>query len=144
MTVFQAQFPHLDVLLKHATHGAGLKPLLPPFQLYALAPPAGLAVRLYAPTQLKAVHTTVPADGKGRKAKRVEEVKRVREEKKKQKEAAKARMKVVGMMVKGKLYGGTEQKKRDRQAKKEKRERVQQMVTNRQKRRKVKAKSKQD
>ncbi|KAJ9121606.1 hypothetical protein QFC22_002225 [Naganishia vaughanmartiniae] len=139
-----AQFPHLDVLLKHATQDGGLKPLLPPFQLYALAPPAALAAQLYAPTRLKAVHTTVPADAKARKVKRVEEVKRVRQEKKKLKEAAKARMKVVGMMVKGKLFGGTDQKKRDRQAKKEKRKRVEQIVETRQKRRKIKAKGKQN
>ncbi|KAJ9111699.1 hypothetical protein QFC19_001059 [Naganishia cerealis] len=138
INVRQARFPHFDVL-KRITQDAGLKPLLPPFQIYALAPPAELAAQLYAPTQLKAVHTTLPADTKARKAKRVEEVKRVREEKKQQKAETKARTKVVGMMVKGQLYGGTEQKKRDRQARMEKRKRVEQMVANRQKRRKVKA-----
>jgi hypothetical protein len=114
---------------------------MPPFPLHALAP-SSLATPIYAPTLLKAVHTTTPADIKGRKARRVSGVRRAREEqKRKRREQVERTRRTLGWKLGDKWYGGSEQKKRDRKEKWEKRQRVKDMIGNRKKKRAVKEKT---
>ncbi len=100
---------------------ANVKPVLPPFELNA--PPPLLETttttthETYAPTHLKAVLTTAPADPKSRKAARMVAVKEKREEKKAEKVKMKMRMKKEGVTIKGKLFGGTDSLKRQKKEK---------------------------
>lgn len=114
---------------------------MPPFPLHALAP-SSITTPIYAPTLLKAVHTTIPADVKGRKARRVAAVRVAREaQKRKKREEVERTRRTIGWKVGGKWYGGSEQKKRDRKGKWEGRKRVEGLIKDRKKKKAIKDKT---
>jgi hypothetical protein len=100
-----------------------IRPPLPSFPIQAYDPtiPDSFPVGpVYAATQLKAVHTTALKDPKGRKIQRLEQVKAKRIERKEKNVAARERMKKEGVMICGKLRGGTDAAEKEKKEIKDK------------------------
>jgi hypothetical protein len=109
---------------------------MPPFPLHPTAPAKATAI--YAPTILKAVHTTTPADPTSRKAERIAAVRSARERQKRiRAEQVEKTRRTLGWKVGGKFVGGSEQKRRDRKARWEKVSRVKDLVQGRQRKKVV-------
>lgn len=140
LTVPQNEFPNLSAILSHL-ESSNLQPPMPPFPIHALAP-SSITTPIYAPTLLKAIHTTTPADPKGRKARRVAAVRLARDAQKRRKREEVARTRrTIGWKVAGKWWGGSEQKKRDRRERFEGRKRVEGLVRERRRKKAVKDKT---
>ena len=117
-----------------------ITPPVPPFPLHATS--STLATPIYAPTLLKAVHSTTPADPKSRKAQRIAAVRVARERQKqlRKKQVEKTR-RTLGWKVGDKWAGGTEQKKRDKAARLQKRCRVKALVDEKKRKKSIKKKA---
>jgi hypothetical protein len=117
-----------------------LRPPHPPFPLHATAPTRATAI--YAPTVLKAIHTTTPADPKSRKTARIAAVRSARERQKRARaEQVEKTRRTLGWKIGGKFVGGSAQKLRDRKAGWEKAKRVADLVQGRQRKKVVKEKA---
>ena len=113
-----------------------VRPPLPTFPLYPYDPTnpfVTAAVPSFAPTQLKAVQTTTPRDPKGKKIKRMEQVKARRRERVEEQRQRVEQMKKKGVLINGKLRGGTEVKEQaeaERRAKATEKNRLRQKKLN--------------
>lgn len=136
---WQNEFPNLRSIIAHLTN-ANITPPPPPFPLHATT--STLATPIYAPTLLKAVYSTTPADPKSRKAQRVAAVRVARERQKRLRlEQVEKTRRTLGWKVGDKWVGGTEQKKRDRTARFQKRQRVKTLVDAKKRKKVVKEKA---
>lgn len=87
--------------------------MLPPFPILPSSGPLPTSAT-YAPTHLKAVLTTAPADSKARKAARIAGVKAARDRQREAKFTEKQRIKKEGVIIQGMLCGGADGLKRER------------------------------
>lgn len=134
----QIEFPTLERIANHLK-STTLVPPIPPFPIHPTAPTR--ATSIYAPTILKALHTTTPADPKSRKAERIAAVRSARERQKRTRaEQVEKTRRTLGWKVGGRFVGGSEQKSRDRKARWEKATRVKDKVKARQRKKVVKEK----
>jgi hypothetical protein len=131
----QASFHRTKLFIDKLNH-LQVRPPLPTFPIHPYDPTnpfVTAAVPSFAPTQLKAVQTTTPKDPKGKKVKRMEEVKAKRRERVEEQRQRVEQMKKKGVLVNGKLRGGTEAKVKaaaERQAKATEKNRLRQKKLN--------------
>lgn len=123
----RGSFPTIDHLMTFLTTTLKIRPPLLPAPTMAFDPTVPTPVSLaslstgpvFSSTTLKAVSTTTPRDPKARKQERMVHVKAKRAQRRDARAQARERLKREGVMINGRVRGGTEAVQRARLAEKE-------------------------